>query len=160
MDSALTLDGFDRRILALLQVDCSLSVAEIADKVGLSASPCWRRIKRLEDEGVILRRAAVLDPERLGLGLMVFAHVKLSAHGRQNLSQFEAAVSDLPPVIECFTVSGEFDYLIKIVLADMRGYETFLRQGLLQMPAVQEVHTSFVITRVKATTALPLPEVP
>jgi len=154
--SSIELDEIDRRILEILQRDCSLPSAEIAARVGLSASPCWRRIQQLEQAGVIRGRVALLDPERLGLGIVVFASVKLSAHGRQALPEFEAAIKEYPEVMECYTVSGGVDYLLRVVTHDIQAYEVFLREHLTQLPAVAEVHSRIAITQVKYTTAIPI----
>ena len=154
--STIEMDEIDRRILEHLQEDAGLSGAELAKRVGLSPSPCWRRVQRLEATGVLQRRVALLDPESLGLGVVVFASVKLSAHGRSALPRFEAAIADVPEVVECYTVSGGVDYLLRIVTEDIHSYELFLRDRLLQLPEVAEVHSRIAITRVKHTTALPL----
>ena len=158
MEESASLDPIDRQILRVLQEDASLSGAEVAKRVGLTPSPCWRRIQRLEQEGVIRRRVALLDPDRLALGIVVFASVKLSAHGRQALPRFEAAVRDYPEVLECYTVSGGVDFLLRVVTRDVHDYEAFLRDRLLQLPEVAEVHSRIAITQVKYTTALPIPE--
>lgn len=150
------LDDSDRRILDILQQDAGLSTAEIAKRVGLSVSPCWRRIRRLENEGVILRRVALLDPRRLGLEITVLASVKLSAHGRQALHEFESAVEDLPEVVACFVMTGEIDYLLHVVTRDIRAYEAFLRRHLLQLPSIREVHSQIALSQLKQTTRLPL----
>lgn len=150
------LDSIDVHILELLQEDASLSSAQVAERVGLSASPCWRRIQRLEREGVIRRRVALLDPQKLGLGVVVFASVKLSAHGRQALPQFEEEIAKFPEVMECYTVSGGVDFLLRIVTVDVHRYELFLRNHLTQLPTVAEVHSRIAITQVKYTTAVPL----
>ena len=152
------LDPIDLQILGLLQVDATLSSAQIAEEVGLSASPCWRRIQRLEREGVIRGRVALLSPEALGLSVVVFASVKLSAHGRGALPEFEEAVKRHPEVLECYTVSGGVDYLLRIVTEDVQSYERFLRDKLTQLPAVAEVHSRIAITQVKYSTELPLDE--
>ena len=151
------LDPIDLEILSLLQQDATLSSAQIAERVGLSASPCWRRIQRLEREGVIRGRVALLSPEALGLAVVVFASVKLSAHGRSALPEFEDAVKRHPEVVECYTVSGGVDYLLRIVTEDVQSYERFLRDKLTQLPSVAEVHSRIAITQVKYTTAVPLP---
>ena len=150
------LDDIDRRILAILQEDASLSSAQVAEKVGLSSSPCWRRIQRLEKAGVIRKRVALLDPAALGLGIVVFASVRLTAHGRQALPEFEAAVERYPEVMECYTVSGGQDYLLRVATRDIHAYEVFLREHLLQLPSVGEVHSRIAITQVKYTTAMPI----
>lgn len=146
----------DRNILALLQEDASLSVAEVAERVGLSTSPCWRRINRLEQLGYIQRRVALLNQELLGLGVVVFANVRLSAHQNQSLREFEEAIRAFPQVMECYTMTGSMDYLLRIVTKDIHAYELFFREHLSQMPAVQEVHSSIAITQIKYSTSLPL----
>jgi Lrp/AsnC family transcriptional regulator len=151
------IDDIDRRILELLQDDASLSSAQVAERVGLSASPCWRRIQRLEKAGVIRKRVALLDPAALGLGIVVFASVRLTAHGRQALPEFEAAVKRYPEVMECYTVSGGQDYLLRVATRDIHAYEVFLREQLLQLPSIAEVHSRIAITQVKYTTAVPIP---
>ena len=152
------LDPIALKILELLQEDAGLTSAQVAERVGLSASPCWRRIQRLEREGVIRRRVALLDPVKLGLGVVVFASVKLSAHGRQAIPEFEAAVGQYPEVMECYTVSGGVDFMLRVVTRDVHSYELFLRNHLTQLPAVAEVHSRIAITQVKYTTAVPLSE--
>jgi len=150
------LDETDKKILDLLQRDAALAVAEIAERVGLSQSTCWRRINLLEDAGVIRARTALLDAQALGLEVVVFANVKLSAHGRRSLNEFEEAIAVFPEVVECYTMSGEIDFLLRIVTKDIAAYEHFLRTTLLQMPSVQEVHSHIALSQVKYTTALPL----
>ena len=154
--SPIPIDPIDRQILAVLQEDAALSGADIASKVGLSVSPCWRRIQRLETLGVIRCRVALLEPQALGLDVVVFASVKLSAHGRQALPRFESAVREFPEVLECYTVSGGVDFLLRVVTEDIHRYEEFLRDRLLQLPEVAEVHSRIAITQVKYTTSLPL----
>lgn len=150
------LDAVDRKILRLLQQDAGLSNTDLAERVGLSSAPCWRRVKRLEDMGIISRRVAILNPEALGLEIVVFASVKLAKHEKASLSDFENAVKDYEQVTECYTVSGSMDFLLRIVTTDMRSYDRFLREHILQLPAVAEVDSRFVVTQVKYTTALPL----
>lgn len=146
----------DREILKLLQSDADMPVADIAARVGLSASPCWRRIARLQKEGFIERKVAVLNAKRLGLGLVVFANVKLAKHQSSLLREFEQAIVAYPEVTECYTMTGNMDYLLRIVTADIQSYERFLREHLSQMPAVLEVHSSIAITEIKYSTQLPL----
>lgn len=150
------LSPIDRRILRLLQHDADLSAAEIAEKVELSQSPCWRRINRLQEEGLIERKVALLNPRKLGLGMTVFVDIKLSAHGRRNLEAFEADVVGYPEVLECYSMAGQSDYLLKVVARDIAGYERFLRDHLLQNPLVQEAHSHITMSEVKRTTELPL----
>lgn len=150
------LSPLDRRILRLLQHDADLSAAEIAERVELSQSPCWRRIHRLQEEGLIERKVALLNPRKLGLGMTVFVDIKLSAHGRRNLEAFEADVVGYPEVLECYSMAGQSDYLLKVVARDIAGYERFLRDHLLQNPLVQEAHSHITMSEVKRTTELPL----
>jgi Lrp/AsnC family transcriptional regulator len=150
------LDDFDKKILDRLQRDSTIAVAELAEQVGLSQSTCWRRINLLEQAGIIRSRVALLDAKALGLEVTVFANIKLSAHGRRSLSEFEEAISQCPEVVECYTMSGEMDFLLRIVARDIEAYERFLRETLLQMPSVQEVHSHIALSQVKHTTMLPL----
>ena len=150
------LSGIDRKILRLLQHDADLSAAEIAERVELSQSPCWRRIHRLQEEGLIERKVALLNPKRLGLSMTVFVNIKLSAHGRNNLAEFERAIVGYPEVLECHTMAGSSDYLLKVVARDIDAYERFLRDQLLRLPHVQEAHSNIAMSEVKRTTELPL----
>lgn len=150
------LDAIDRRILRELQENADLSVNDLASRVGLSHTPCWRRIKRLEAEGVIRKRVALLDPEKLGLGVQVFAFVTLKEHADPALGAFDEAVKNLPEVIECHTTSGSRDYVLRIVAADIRAYEDYLKRHILTLPGVASVNSTFVISSIKDTTALPL----
>jgi Lrp/AsnC family transcriptional regulator len=150
------LDPVDARILDLIQHDASLSVAEIAERVGLSSSPCWRRIKRLEDDGVIQRRVTILDREKLGLAFEVYCTVKLALPSRENLDAFEAAITKLPEVVQCATVTGSADYELKIVTRDMHSFDDFLRGQLLSLGLVSNIESRIVIRSVKNTTAAPL----
>ena len=150
------LDAVDARILDLIQHDAALSVAEIAERVGLSSSPCWRRIKRLEDVGIIRRRVTLLDREQLGLNFEVYAEVKLSMPTKDNLEAFEKAVIDLPEVIQCATVTGGMDYVLRIVTRDMHAFDEFLRERLLSLGLVSEVESRIVIRSVKNSTTVPL----
>ena len=153
---SLNLDEIDLRILDALQSDGGLSTAEVAKRVGLSQSPCWRRIKRLTSLGVIQGRVALLDPVPLGFEVTVFASIKLSEHGTQALPEFEAAIADLDEVVESYLMTGDVDYLLRVVTRNIASYESFLREKLLQLPTVREVHSQFSLKRVKHTTHLPL----
>jgi Lrp/AsnC family transcriptional regulator len=157
---ATIIDQFDKKILEIIQRNALASVAELGEQVGLSQSTCWRRVNLLEQAGVIRSRVALLDAKVIGLEVTVFANIKLSAHGRKALSEFEEAISVLPEVLECYTMSGEMDYLLRIVAKDIASYERFLREKLLQLNSVQEVHSHIALSEVKFTTALPLPEIP
>ena len=150
------LDHFDREILALLQTDASLSAAEIGARIGLSQSPCWRRIHRLQQTGYIRSQVALLDRQRLGLDVLVFALVKLTAHGRRSLPEFAEAIHERPEVLECFTLMGDMDFLLRIVVPDIQAYEHFFFEVLSQLPGVQEVHSNIAMSEMKSTTALPI----
>lgn len=150
------LDGLDRKILRLLQSDASLSAAAIGDKIGLSQSPCWRRIQRLKDSGLIKQQGMVFDRRKLGFDTMVFAHVKLTAHGRSKVSEFSQSIAGFPEVMECHLLLGQVDFLLRIVTPDLEAYERFFFERLSQLPDVQEVTSSIVLTESKYTTELPI----
>jgi Lrp/AsnC family transcriptional regulator len=151
-----SLDPVDAKILDIIQHDASLSVAEIAERVGLSPSPCWRRIKRLEDEGIIRGRVTLLDSEKLGLGFEVFATVKLGQPTRDNLDAFEQAVAHWPEVVQCANITGREDYVLRVVATDIHAFDHFLREKLLALGLVQDVESHIVIRGVKNSTAVPL----
>ena len=150
------IDNTDLAILDLLQRDAGMSTASIAERVHLSQSPCWRRISRLEAEGYIRDRVALLDRQRLGMDVVVFATVNLTATGRQNLLRFEEEIVQYPEVIECYTMTGIWDYLLKIVTRDVRHYERFVRETLSASADVRELHSHMAVTEIKNSTVLPL----
>ncbi len=151
------LDRYERRILELLQEDASLSTAALAESVGLSASPCWRRVDRLEREGYIKRRVALLDRKKIGLNAQIFAQVKLNAHGRANLDAFARTIRGFPEVLECFVLMGSIDFLLRIVAQDIEAYERFFFEKLSKLEGVQEIISTVALSEIKATTALPIP---
>jgi DNA-binding Lrp family transcriptional regulator len=150
------LDAIDAKILDLIQHDAGLSVAEIAERVGLSSSPCWRRIKRLEDAGVIQKRVTLLNGESLGLAFEVYAEVKLNLPTRENLEAFEAAIINLPEVAQCATVTGGMDYVLRIVTRDMHAFDDFLREKILSLGLVSNIESKIVVRAVKNSTTVPL----
>lgn len=150
------IDAVDARILDIIQRDASLSVAEIAERVGLSSSPCWRRIKRMEEVGLITGRVTLLNNFALGLNFEVMASVKLALPSRENLDAFERMVQDWPEVTEVMTVTGAVDYMIHVVTTDMHAYDNFLRDKLLGSALVSDVQSRIVVRVSKRTTALPL----
>ena len=150
------LDSYDRKILKIIQIDASLNTSEIANQVGLTQPPCWRRIKRLEELGLIETRVALLNQKELGLNITVFARVKLAAHNRHMLPEFEEEINNFPEVLECYTMMGEYDFLLKIVTRDIESYEYFFRTHLSQMTAFHDVNSNVALSKVKYTTALPL----
>ena len=150
------LDKTDQKILELVQSDASLSASEIAEKVNLSQPPCWRRIKRLEEEGYIKRRVAMLNRQLLGLSVVIYTEVKLTANGRKEVGDFEERVRSFPEVTECYVMLGRIDFLLRIVTKDIESYEQFFRNHLSQLPGVQDINSSVALSEVKYTTELPL----
>ena len=151
------MDSWDRRILALLQEDSSLSMAELADRVGLSQSPCWRRVQRLRAEGIIRAQVALVDRGKVGLKTQIFAQVKLSAQGRQHLDEFPDAIRRFPEVLECWVLMGPVDFLLRIVAPDVESYERFFFERLSRVPGIQEITSTVALSEIKATTVLPIP---
>jgi DNA-binding Lrp family transcriptional regulator len=151
-----TLDRVDRRILDTLQADARISKQELAKRVGLSPAPCWRRLRRLEEDGFISGYATLLNGSAIGLPILAYALVTLENHHPETVRQFDRLVQDRPEVLECHSMSGTNDYLLRIVAASMEAYEHFLSTQLLQLSAVRSVNTSFVLRTKKSTTRLPV----
>ncbi len=149
------MDAFDKKILALLQEDATLPVAAIAEKVGLSTTPCWRRIQKLEKAGIIRGRVALLDGEALNAGVTVFVSVKTSRHDTEWLAEFAAVVSAIPEVVEFYRMSGEIDYLLRVVVPDIAAYDGVYKR-LIERVTLADVSSSFAMEQIKYTTALPL----
>jgi Lrp/AsnC family transcriptional regulator, leucine-responsive regulatory protein len=150
------LDAIDRRILAALQRDARLTNVQLAEEAGLSPSPCLRRVRLLEEAGVIAGYHATLDRKEVGLGLTVFVQVKVERHHDAGAAAFRDAVRTLPEVVSCHLVSGEADFLLQAVLPDLPGYERFLMDTLLKMPGVVDIRSNFAIQTIKARADLPL----
>ncbi|MGC8518338.1 MAG: Lrp/AsnC family transcriptional regulator [Steroidobacteraceae bacterium] len=150
------LDRIDRRILATLQLEARITNQDLAKRVGLSPAPCWRRLKRLESEGIIDGYATLLSASAIGLPILAYAQVSLENHHAETVAAFDRLVRDRPEVLECHSMSGTNDYLLRIVAASMEAYEHFLSTHLLQQAAVRSVNTSFVLRTKKFTTQLPL----
>lgn len=150
------IDETDRRILKKLQADCRATVAEVAEAAGLSPSPCLRRWKRLEEEGVISRYVAVLDAARLGRSVTVLVSVKLADHSHEVIAGFEAAMRRSPQVQECLLLSGQRDYLLRLTLEDLAAYNEFMQRVMNRIPGINSIETSFVMREVKHDLALPL----
>ena len=153
------MDATDRRILALLQADASVSVAEVAAQVNLSQTPCWRRIQKMEEAGIIQRRVALADPNKLGLGLTVFVEIMTGDHSAEWLERFAATLSDMPEVMEVYRMAGDVDYLLRIAVANMAAYDTFYRRLIALLP-LKNVTSRFAMERVKFTTAYPVDGAP
>ncbi|BDD68833.1 ArsR family transcriptional regulator [Sphingobium sp. TA15] len=149
------LDSIDRKILRSLQQDSSRGLAEVAEEVGLSSSPCWKRIRRLEAEGYIQRRVAILDRERLDLAVTVFVAVKTNQHHEGWLADFARTVSDIPEVVEFYRMSGELDYMLKIVCKDIADYDRIYK-SLIKRTTIYDVSASFAMEQIKCTTQLPI----
>jgi Lrp/AsnC family transcriptional regulator len=149
------LDSIDRRILRELQADSTVAIAELAERVGLSQTPCWKRVKRLEAEGIIEKRVALVDRERLDLGLVVFVAVRAARHDEEWLTQFARGASALPEVVEFYRMSGETDYLLKVIVRDIAAYDRFYKRLIAAAP-MGDVSSSFAMEQIKFTTALPL----
>lgn len=155
MTRALSLDAVDRKILELLQCDAALQLADIAERVGLSTSPCWRRIQRLRETGVIRRQVALLDPSSVNVGVTVFVAVRTRSHSAQWFDGFRATVDAIPEVVEMYRMSGDTDYLLRVVVPDVRTYDGVYRR-LIQGHDLLDVTSSFAMEQTKYTTALPL----
>jgi DNA-binding Lrp family transcriptional regulator len=151
-----TLDRIDRRLLRELQGDARLTTAELAGRVALSASPCWRRVKRMEEEGVITGYHARIDAAKLGYDVLAFVHVTLERHDAKLGAQFEDAVARIPEVVACHNVSGQYDFLLQVVARDLHGFGEFARSAIRGLPGVKEINSSFSLKEVKAALALPV----
>ena len=149
------LDEMDIKILKILQADCTRPVAEIGKEVGLSTTPCWRRIQKLEEAGVVQRRVAVLDPVKVNAGVTVFIQIKTDQHNLDWLECFREAVTDLSEVVEAYRMSGEVDYLLRVVVPDIAAYDAFYKR-LISRLEISKVSSAFAMEQMKYTTALPL----
>ena len=149
------LDDIDIKILTFLQRDCTISVAEIGKEVGLSTTPCWRRIQKLEEMGIIQRRVAILDPVHVNAGVTVFVSIRTDEHSLAWLEKFHAAVASLPEVVEIYRMSGDVDYLMRVVVPDIAAYDTFYKKMIARVD-IAKVSSAFAMEQIKNTTALPL----
>jgi Lrp/AsnC family transcriptional regulator len=151
------MDAIDRKILAVLQENAALSVAEIGSRVGLSSTPCWKRIQRLEADGVILKRVALVDQDRIGLGISVFVSIETGDHSQDWLDRFAKTVTAMPEVMEFYRMAGDVDYMLRVVVPDIAGYDAFYKKLIATVP-LKNVTSRFAMEKIKSTTALPLPE--
>jgi len=150
------IDKVDKEIIRLLQEDAELSAAAIGERIGLSQSPCWRRIQRLKEEGLIQGQLIRFDRKKLGFDILVFAQVKLTAHGRSKVPEFAETLRQFPEVQECHLVLGNIDFLLRIVARDIEEYERFFFEKLSHLAEIQEVHSNIVLSEIKYTTELPI----
>lgn len=155
MTAGKEMDAIDRKIVVLLQDDASLSLAQIAHRVGLSQSPCWKRIQRLEKEGVILKRVALASPEALGMGLTVFVSIETGDHSTAWLAKFAQTLTAMPEVMEFYRMAGDIDYMLRVAVPNMQAYDAFYKQLIDTMP-LKNVTSRFAMERIKSTTAYPL----
>jgi Lrp/AsnC family transcriptional regulator len=153
------MDAIDRKILAVVQEDASLSVAEIGQRVGLSSTPCWKRMQRLEADGVILRRVALIDSDKIGLGVTVFVSIETGDHSHEWLTKFAQVVEAMPEVMEFYRMAGDVDYMLRVVVTDIQGYDTFYKKLIATVP-LKNVTSRFAMEKIKSTTALPIPPAP
>jgi Lrp/AsnC family transcriptional regulator len=150
------MDAIDRKILAVLQDDASRSVAEIGNLVGLSSTPCWKRIQRLEAAGVILKRVALVDQDKIGLGVTVFVSIATGDHSPEWLNRFANDVGAMPEVMEFYRMAGDVDYMLRVVVADIQAYDAFYKRLIATIP-LKNVTSRFAMEKIKASTALPIP---
>jgi Lrp/AsnC family transcriptional regulator len=150
------MDVTDRQIIRLLQEDASLSVAEIGKRVKLSSTPCWKRIQRLEEEGVIARRVAVIDPDKVGLGVTVFVSIETGDHSEEWIARFADTIRAMPEVMEFYRMAGDVDYMLRVVTTDIQSYDAFYKRLIATAP-LKNVTSRFAMERIKSTTVLPVP---
>jgi Lrp/AsnC family transcriptional regulator len=160
MSRTVVLDPIDKRILRAVQEDATISMQALADRVGLTANPCWRRLKRLEAEAVIQRRIAVIDPASVGLRMTAFVGIRISRHDSEWLGAFAAAVRAIAEIVECHRVSGELDYLLKVVVEDVAHYDRVYQRLISMVPGLIDVSTSFSMERLKETFGIDVSTIP
>ena len=151
------LDRIDRQILAIIQSDASLPIQRVADKVGLSVNPCWRRIRQMEAAGVIQGRVALVDPAKIGLGLTVYVRVKTREHSADWARTLNEVIAAMPEILECHRIGGDVDYLLKVVVEDMAGYDRTYKELIERLPSLADVSALFSMERLKSVTGLPIP---
>jgi Lrp/AsnC family transcriptional regulator len=156
LEKAAAMDAIDRKILSVLQENAALSVAEIGSRVGLSSTPCWKRIQRLEADGVILKRVALVDQDRVGLGISVFVSIETGDHSQDWLDRFAKTVTAMPEVMEFYRMAGDVDYMLRVVVPDIAGYDAFYKRLIAAVP-LKNVTSRFAMEKIKSTTALPIP---
>lgn len=150
------LDDWDRRILRVIQDRPEITMRDLGEATGLSHSPCWRRLQRLQEAGIVSPRRFVVDPEAVGLDILVLCFVKIGQHNRDSLDRFEEAVARVPEVLQCYSLSGEYDYMLQVVATSVRAYEATVKNALTSLPNVQSIQTSFTLKRVKHSLSVPI----
>lgn len=150
------LDDSDRRILRVIQAQPEITMRELGDATGLSHSPCWRRLQRLQSEGVVSTRRYIIDPEVVGFGILVLCFVKLTYHQRDRLKAFEDAVARVPEIMQCYSLSGEYDYVLQVIATSVKDYEATVKNAIVELPNVQSINTSFTLKRVKHSLNVPV----
>ncbi len=153
---SISLDEIDLKILRILQESADMNINDIAAKVGLSHTPCWRRIRKMHDSGVIQSQVCKLNSEKVGLDVSIFVFLRLDTHSSQALDSFEKSTKSVPEIMQCYTMSGEFDYLLRIVVATVRDYEKTVKGKLLQLPHVGMMNSHFALSEIKNSSALPI----
>jgi Lrp/AsnC family transcriptional regulator len=152
----MSLDSLDRKILQALQLQADCTMVELGEKVGLSHTPCWRRVKRLEQVGVIRERVTLLDPDKIDLSVTVYVYINIKSHEEKSLNDFENAVQEVDNVVECYSTSGDKDYVLRVVIESVGHYEKLLKSTLVHLPNVASVNSTFALKRIKYTTHLPI----
>lgn len=150
------IDDTDLKILRILQSEPDINISDIGDRVGLSHTPCWRRIKKMEESGIIVGKVCLVDPEKTGLDVSIFVFVRLAIHSAEVLTEFEKATQSVPQILQCYTMSGEFDYLLRVVVPSVREYEKTVKGILLKLPHVGIMNSHFALNEIKNSTCLPL----
>ncbi len=150
------LDDIDMKILRILQFEPDINIADIGEQVGLSHTPCWRRIKKMEESGIIAGKFCLIDAEKIGLDVSIFVFVRLAIHSAQVLTEFEEATINIPQIMQCYTMSGEFDYLLRVVVPSVRDYEKAVKGTLLKLPHVGMMNSHFALNEIKNTHCLPI----
>jgi len=153
------MDKFDRAILEILQDDCTLAIGALAERIGLGTTACWRRIQKLEEEGILRKRVALLDRSKLNIGVTVFVSIKTNQHSAEWLQTFHARVAQIVEVVELYRMAGDTDYLLKMAVPDIAGYDAVYKQ-LIQIPGLSDISSSFAMEQIKYTTAMPLRYLP
>ncbi len=150
------MDGIDKRILNILQADASISISDIAERVNLSTTPCWKRVKRLEEAGIIKARVALLDGRQVSLGVSVFVHIKTQNHDSEWLASFAQTIEQFDEVLECYRMAGEWDYLLRVVVEDIAAFDNFYKRLVSDVDGLADVTSSFAMEEIKYSTRLPL----